>query len=109
GWDQVQVGEVLVKYRKHGVSMSVLTEARFEEGRRAVRDRHHALYADLPSLKRRWYPLVTVIGDNLSSGNVELETVATVGELDETWGKYVVDLRGAGTIPEETLLTMADT
>jgi O-antigen biosynthesis protein len=44
GWGQVQVPLPLFRYRKHGVSMSVATEARFEEGRRMVRDRHPSLY-----------------------------------------------------------------
>ena len=43
GWGQVRLEEPLFLYRKHGVSMSVTTEARFEQGRRMVRDRNPEL------------------------------------------------------------------
>lgn len=108
GWDQVQVHEVLVKYRKHGVSMSVMTEARFEEGRRAVRDRHQRMYRDLARYKQQWYPMITVIGDDSSWSNVEIEVVAGPDDLRTRWGKYVVDTREATPIPEETLMRLAD-
>ncbi|MFQ5524509.1 MAG: glycosyltransferase family 2 protein, partial [Acidimicrobiia bacterium] len=106
GWSQVQVPEVLFRYRKHGVSMSVDTEARFEEGRRAVRDRHPELYGSLGEWKARWYPLVTVVADTPVEG-VDIETVGTTEELASSWGKYVVDARGV-EVSAEVLMVLAE-
>lgn len=44
GWGQVQVLAPLFRYRKHGISMSVSTEAAFEQGLAELRDRHPDLY-----------------------------------------------------------------
>jgi GT2 family glycosyltransferase len=111
GWGQVRVEEPLFWYRKHGVSMSVTTEARFEQGRRMVRDRNQALYEKETMKKTRldWYPLLTIIGgSNLLPENAEL--VETTEDLDKTWGKYVVDIRGVEKETTwSTLLEMADT
>jgi glycosyltransferase involved in cell wall biosynthesis/GT2 family glycosyltransferase len=111
GWGQVRVEEPLFSYRKHGVSMSVATEARFEQGRRMVRDRNQAMYEKdaLRKARLEWYPLLTIIGEaNPLPENAEL--VHDTADLATTWGKYVVDIRG---VEEETtwstLLEMADT
>ena len=40
GWNQVQVRRPLFRYRRHGVSMSVTTEARFEAAREEIARRH---------------------------------------------------------------------
>ncbi len=63
GWGVVEVPEVLFRYRKHGISMSVETEARFEQGRAEIVDRHRDLYAmdSLAGVKRSHYPLVSII------------------------------------------------
>jgi hypothetical protein len=105
------VEEPLFSYRKHGVSMSVATEARFEQGRRMVRDRNQAMYEKdaLRKARLEWYPLLTIIGEaNPLPENAEL--VHDTADLATTWGKYVVDIRG---VEEETtwstLLEMADT
>ncbi len=95
GWNQVRVEEPLFRYRKHGVSMSVTTEGRFEEGRRMVRDRNPSLYdpAAMRETRLRWYPMYTVVG----AGNPlpeDAEVVSSLDDLVDTWGKYVVDLRG---------------
>jgi len=109
GWDQVSVPEPLFKYRKHGVSMSVTTEARFEEGRIMVRDRHPDLYeiGRFRDLKQQWYPLLTIIGvaDSIPD---EAELVTTPDGLTDTWGKYVVDIRGARGLEPDTLPRLAD-
>jgi hypothetical protein len=109
GWDQVSVPEVLFKYRKHGVSMSVTTESGFEEGRRMVRDRNPELYEieSLRDLKRRWYPLLTIIGtENLTVEDAEV--VPTPDRLGDTWGKYVVDARDGVDLDTDTLLRLAE-
>jgi hypothetical protein len=103
GWGQVEVPHPLFRYRKHGVSMSVETEARFEEGRRMVRDRHPDIYAtaSLADSKRRWYPSVTVIGPPDTPVPADAELIESPDRLGSTWGKYVVDLRGAhGATPD---------
>jgi hypothetical protein len=108
GWSQVSVPEPLFKYRKHGVSMSVTTESHFEEGRRMVRDRHPDLYETgwLHGLKKRWYPLLTVVGATDSIPD-DAEIVPTPGGLADTWGKYVVDIRGAVGHDADTLQGLA--
>ncbi len=111
GWGQTRVEEPLFWYRKHGVSMSVTTESRFEQGRRMVRDRNQALYEKETMKKARleWYPLLTIIGDtNPLPENAEL--VGDAEGLARTWGKYVVDIRGVEKQTTwSTLIEMADT
>jgi GT2 family glycosyltransferase/glycosyltransferase involved in cell wall biosynthesis len=111
GWSQVRVEEPLFWYRKHGVSMSVSTESRFEQGRRMVRDRNLAMYEKeaMKATRLEWYPLLTIIGgSNPLPESAEL--VADPEELSGTWGKYVIDIRGVeDRISWSTLLEMADT
>ena len=110
GWGQVRVEEGLFRYRKHGVSMSVTTEGRFEEGRRMVRDRNPELYRleALREARRRWYPLFTIVGANNPLPE-EAEVVPSLDALADTWGKYIVDLRGVeASIPASLLLQLAD-
>ena len=61
GWDQVEVPRPLFRYRKHGVSMSVETEARFEHARLEMVARHARLFEGARELKAAWYPWVTVL------------------------------------------------
>jgi len=63
GWGVVEVPEVLFRYRKHGISMSVETEARFEQGRAEIVERHADLYdaEHLARMKADHYPLVTIV------------------------------------------------
>ncbi len=110
GWGQVRIEEPLFRYRKHGVSMSVTTEGRFEEGRRMVRDRNPGLYAPeaMREARKRWYPLFTIIGSSNPLPD-EAELVPSPVGLNETWGKYVVDLRGIeNQIAPAELLRLAD-
>jgi hypothetical protein len=110
GWTETRVEEPLFRYRKHGVSMSVTTEGRFEEGRRMVRDRHLESYRPdaLRDAKRLWYPLLTIVGESNPLPD-EAELVPSAEGLKDTWGKYVVDLRGAeGAISGTSLLQLAD-
>jgi glycosyltransferase involved in cell wall biosynthesis/GT2 family glycosyltransferase len=102
GWGQVRVMVPLFRYRKHGVSMSVGTEAAFEEGRRRLAGRHPGLYAPeaMRAMKRDWYPLLTVIGDGPLDAPDAVEAVPAgpgglAGAVAATRGKYVADRRGA--------------
>ena len=61
GWDQVEVPRALFRYRKHGVSMSVETEARFEQARLEMVKRHAQLFESAGELKAAWYPWVSVL------------------------------------------------
>ncbi|MGB7860750.1 MAG: glycosyltransferase family A protein, partial [Acidimicrobiia bacterium] len=110
GWDQVQVGEVLFKYRKHGISMSVETEGRFELGRRQIRDRHPNLFAtkSLRSLKATHYPLITVVSKTFSTSDPEIEVVPTDTDLSTTWGKYVTLASDGQALASQDLISMAD-
>jgi hypothetical protein len=110
GWGQVRVEEPLFLYRKHGVSMSVTTEGRFEEGRRMVRDRNRALYVReaMGEARRRWYPLLTVVGATNPVPD-DAELVTGIDDLATSWGKYVVDLRGfEDRVSGSVLLQLAD-
>src|SRR5690606_40358180 len=106
GWDQVHVREVLFKYRKHGISMSVRTEARFEEGRRMVRDRHPELYSQ-ESMRRSktvWYPLITIVSDFAPPVDPDVEVVGAEGDRGTAWGKFVVDRRCIDSLVLSTTL-----
>jgi len=110
GWGQIRVEEPLFRYRKHGVSMSVTTEGRFEEGRRMVRDRNPALYGreTMGEARRRWYPLLTVVGATNPVPD-DAELVTGIDDLATSWGKYVVDLRGfEDRVSGSVLLQLAD-
>jgi len=109
GWDQIQVFEPLFRYRKHGVTLGVEGEVRFERGRRALVQRHPDLYSPqgLDSLKRHWYPLVTIIGKD-SPLSEEAELINDPDGLDDTWGKYVVDLRSADGVSAATLWRLVE-
>ena len=80
GWDQVEVARPLFRYRRHGVSMSVDTEARFEQARLEMLRRHPELYARARDLKKAWYPWVSV----LVTASSDLSTLATqdMGDLE---------------------------
>ena len=108
GWEQAQVPEVLFRYRKHGVSMSVVTEGQFEEGRRMVRNRHPELYAAISATKSRWYPLMTIVGKPEEFPPGDSEIVDTLESALEAWGKYVVDVREAPDVSAQTLVDLAD-
>lgn len=70
GWDQVEVRRPLFRYRKHGISMSVETESRFEEGLDAVRLRHPRLYTPeaITRLRASDYPCLSVLSDEPGRG-----------------------------------------
>jgi GT2 family glycosyltransferase len=104
GYTQVQLPKPLFHYRKHGTSMSVMTEARFEAGRRDIVARHPQLYSrdNLQSLKEAHYPLVSVIvpepGDLAVRDSVDIEVVergdSLAAAVEACRGKYVVEWDG---------------
>lgn len=75
GWGQIEVPRPLFRYRQHGISMSVTTEARFEDARREIARAHPALYhpAALRATKAEWYPWVSIVVD----GRTALEDLAS--------------------------------
>ena len=99
GWGVVEVPEVLFRYRKHGISMSVETEGRFEQGRAEIVERHRDLYtADhLARMKADHYPLVTIVlapGADVSS----LETqdladaeIVSIGDASQAWESFAAE------------------
>jgi glycosyltransferase involved in cell wall biosynthesis/GT2 family glycosyltransferase len=116
GYGQVQLPEPHFHYRKHGTSMSVETEARFEEGRREIAARHPALYgADaMRDLKRRHYPLVSVIladpdtplEQDLDDHEVVPPARSVADAVRAATGKYVVQWDGV-TADRSALADMA--
>ncbi len=108
GWEQVQVREPLFRYRKHGVSMSVATEARYERARLEIARRHPALY-DLTALRRRkaaCYPWVSVVGGVPPDGGVDdIEEVAAAGEAR---GKVVVEWTAVADAPAGAIRRLAE-
>ena len=104
GWDQVQVREVLFRYRIHGRTMSIDTLSRFEEERLGLRDRHPSLYAPaaLGRTKASEYPWVTVLHgpsrdlppqdlDDADHAHVDASPGSVIRALQSTRGKVVVD------------------
>lgn len=108
GWDQVLVPEPLFRYRRHGVTLRVLGEINYERGVEAIEQRHPALFSpqSLGKLRSEWYPLFTFVGDRNPLPKVA-ELVPAIEGLDNTWGKYVVDLRRTPEVRPDTLLFMA--
>lgn len=115
GWGVTEVNEPLFRYRKHGISMSVETESRFEEGRSELVGRHRDLYSPqrLSALKRHHYPLLSVLvpegfdEDSLQQEHLDDAEILIVagGEalgnaVRAARGKYVVHWTGVdGTEP----------
>ena len=101
GWSQVRVNQPLFRYRKHGVSMSVVSEAGFEAGLAELRSRHPDLYtrSALEALKKEWYPLLSLVADSATTYVDRLPyDVVPTSSVDGAAGKYVADVRG-GSLP----------
>jgi glycosyltransferase involved in cell wall biosynthesis/GT2 family glycosyltransferase len=112
GWGQVRVAEPLFRYRKHGVSMSVITEGAFERGRRQLAERNPQLYAvdALRAMKRRLYPLLTVLGDGSEPDVDDVQVVVApdpATAMRQATGKYVVDRQNASW-PVEDAVALGD-
>ncbi len=117
GFGAVQVREPLFRYRKHGVSMSVETEARYEMALEDRSSRHPDLYTidALSTMKRSQYPLVTILssgavvvhGDEpIDSQHVTIEPGDVSGVVDDVRGKYVVYLDEGTSVSAGALLEM---
>ncbi len=65
GRGTVEVPRPLFRYRQHGISMSLATEARFEAAREEMAAAHRQLYEQksVKLLKSEWYPWVSVVTD----------------------------------------------
>jgi hypothetical protein len=93
GWGVVEVPEVLFRYRKHGISMSVETEGRFEQGRAEIVERHRDLYATdhLARMKATHYPLVSIIAgagaypSGLEEQDLTDAEIITIGDPPPAW------------------------
>jgi glycosyltransferase involved in cell wall biosynthesis len=123
GWERVRVPAPLFHYRKHGVSMSVGSEADFEGGLRRLVDRHPGLYevSRLREVKAAWYPLISLITapgtdppavDDAQvivvgggSGGLGVDDVAAA--VAASRGKYVADVRTVMVDPG-AVLRLAD-
>ncbi len=82
GWEQVEVPHPLFRYRQHGISMSVTTEARFEVARLEMAESHPKLYERdaLKAMKAEWYPLVSIVVD--SGTDLSLLEPQTLDDLE---------------------------
>ncbi|MEA3503278.1 MAG: glycosyltransferase family A protein, partial [Actinomycetota bacterium] len=98
GWGVVETPDVLFRYRKHGISMSVETEARFEQGRAEIVNRHRGLYEPdrLDAMKRDFYPLLSIIVPTdanlslLAGQNIDDAELVVLGDP----GRAIVALAG---------------
>jgi hypothetical protein len=109
GWGNVQIREPLYRYRKHGISMSVDTEADFEQGRERIKQRHPTLYepATIRQNKVDHFPLLSVIGApsdagaDAAFGSDDVQIVVGGADRCEAIaaanGKYVVFWDGGST------------
>jgi glycosyltransferase involved in cell wall biosynthesis len=117
GFGAVQVREPLFRYRKHGVSMSVETEARYEMALEDRSSRHPDLYTidALATMKRSQYPLVTILssgavsvhGDEpIDSQQLAIGSGDVSSVVDDVRGKYVVYLDEGTSVSAGALLEM---
>jgi hypothetical protein len=112
GWGVVEVPQVLFRYRKHGISMSVETEARFEQGRAEIVERHRDLYAadQLARMKASHYPLVSIIAaagtdpSALDAQDLADAEIITIGDPTPAWeaaaGVRGWQIRGAARLDD---------
>ncbi len=61
GIGMIEIPEPLFRYRRHGITMSVETEARFETARREVANAHPRLYNRIAEIKSTHYPMVSIV------------------------------------------------
>jgi len=59
--EMIEVAEPLFRYRRHGITMSVETEARFEQARREISAAHPDLYGRIGAIKQDHYPSVSIL------------------------------------------------
>jgi glycosyltransferase involved in cell wall biosynthesis/GT2 family glycosyltransferase len=111
GWGQATVAEPLFRYRKHGISMSVETEANFEAARVAMPGRHPRLYTPdrVRALKVGHYPWVSVIAPPgaPSLAVQSLDDRQVLADVASATGKVVVDWTGVRAAAADTLRRLA--
>ncbi len=90
GWEQIKVQQPLFRYRRAGTSMSIGTLARLEDARIELVRQHPDLYGTAPTLKRDWYPWVSVLVTHDSDlaaldgqGMADIEVVPVGAPADE--------------------------
>jgi GT2 family glycosyltransferase len=109
GWDETVVRRPLFRYRKHGISMSVGSEARFEQGRAEIRRLHPGLYEleRVKESKKFNYPSVSIImtSDQLAAvSKWSLDDAEIVAIDDVTLAAALASQKGWGCRgPTETL------
>jgi hypothetical protein len=108
GWDQVLIPEPLFRYRKHGVTLGIEGEIKYEGGWQSLSSRHPEVYGSegQDRLRRTSYPLLTLVGGANAMPD-HAERVDSLDDLATSWGKYVVDLRQTEGLTPEVLLRMA--
>jgi len=99
GFGNGQIREPLFWYRKHGVSMSVETEAKYESVLSSLSQRLPSIYRldNMRAVKRASYPLLSILSDDagLEQPFYDTQIIHTtydaVGDIvGEIRGKYVV-------------------
>jgi GT2 family glycosyltransferase/glycosyltransferase involved in cell wall biosynthesis len=120
GYAAVQIREPLFRYRKHGVSMSVETESRYEEVLRDRTLRHPDIYDRdrMTALKADDYPLLTLVVDDPGqrtqmSGISDVDSVVVdgggiAGAVAGVRGKYMARLPRGSEVDPHTLIRMCE-
>ena len=119
GYGEAQVRAPLFRYRKHGVSMSVETESRYEEALDDRVARHPELYGveRMRRLKHEHYPLLSVLdGGSVPSGRWDGDIQVIPGSADTLAGmvdrvraKYVTWLPPGSDVDIEVLVALCRT
>ena len=116
GIGNLQVREVLYRYRIRGVSMTVTTLSRFEAGRREIMLRHPRLYGsdELRRAKREHYPAVSVLSPELIGPiPTDADMEVLIGRdfcnlARQAAGKYLLQLPDGGGIDYEGVEELVD-
>jgi glycosyltransferase involved in cell wall biosynthesis len=116
GYGQVQVRQPLYRYRRHGLSMSVGTEANFEAGLQALVERHPGLYDPEPLrlAKRLHYPAVSIVTPSTPeevTADYDIEVLAgddICALAHRSRGKYLLQMPEGGAVDGAVLDTLVD-
>jgi glycosyltransferase involved in cell wall biosynthesis len=117
GFGNGQITEPLFWYRKHGVTMSVDTEARYEAVLTSLSERLPSVYSigHMQSVKQAAYPLLSILTDDdtfeapfddvqvLHTSHDRVDSV-----LDEVRGKYTVWLPSTGEATIAVLVELCE-
>jgi glycosyltransferase involved in cell wall biosynthesis len=117
GFANGQIMEPLFWYRKHGVTMSVETEARFEAALVSLSQRLPDIYSieHMQSIKHAAYPLLSILtdGDVLNLQSADVQVIRTSYDrvdsvLRDVRGKYVVWLSAAEEVDPAVLRDLCE-